>query len=119
MTMNQSQISITESTASIGLTEMRQDYKDVTCKRILFDVYEAVTHERVSVKLLVDFERFLSLQRKLPSEYADKRLAVTLPLERFDDYMDEAVILERVIRSRRLAGAAPLICEFCRRDKDS
>ena len=60
---------ITDSMASLGLNEQRQDFKDVIHKRLILDVHEALTHQRVTVKLLIDFDQFLDLQRKLPAEY--------------------------------------------------
>ena len=113
-----STVSITESTASLGLNELRQDHKDVVCKRILLDLTEAVTLQKVTVKLLIDSESFLNLQRYRPAEYIDKRLAVSLPLEQFDDFAAEAKILSRVITARRLSGESPLACTFFMRDRD-
>ena len=40
---------------------MRRDYKDVHHKRLLIDLFEAASLERVTVKLLIDFEQFLEL----------------------------------------------------------
>ena len=72
---------------------MQRDYKDVQCKRLILDLFEAATLQRVTVKLLIDFEQFLELQRKLPAEYSDRRLANCIPMERFDDDQLEAEII--------------------------
>lgn len=53
--------SITESTASLNLNEMKQDFKDVVCRRIMLDMHEAYSLQRVSVKLDIDFDAFLDL----------------------------------------------------------
>ena len=68
------------------------------------------------MKLQIDFDQFLALQRKLPSEYTDKRLAFCIPMERFDDDSLEAEVISHVIRTRRLARCEPLKIEFFRRE---
>ena len=83
---------------------MRRDFKDAACRRILVDLFEANTLQRVTVKLIIDFDSFLSLQKKLPDEYINKRLAITIPLVHFDDYFDEANIFHRLIEERRKAN---------------
>ena len=108
--------SITESTASLSLNDQRQDLKDLHCKRLLIDLYEAASLQRVTVKLLIDFEKFLELQRKLPKEYIDKRISVALPIVGFDEQAQEAEILSKIISDRRKAKADPLTCEFIKRD---
>jgi len=115
--MGSRQNSITESMASDNLNEMRRDFKDVACRRILIDLVEANSLQRVTVKLLIDFDSFLTLQHKLPDEYINKRLAITIPLIHFDDYVDEADILNRLIVERRKANHEPLNCVLSKRDK--
>lgn len=82
-------MSITDSIASELLNEVRQEFKDVHCKRLILDVFEANSLQRVTVKLEIDFDQFLELQRKLPEEYVNKRVAIAIPLMHFDDYMIE------------------------------
>ena len=65
---------------------------------------------------MIDFEQFLELQRRLPAQYSDRRLANCIPMERFDDHEEEAEILHKVIRTRRLSRLDPLKVEFFRRD---
>ena len=67
--------------------------------------------------MLIDFDKFLDLQRKLPEEYRSKRLAITLPITHYDDDADETAIFSRIIESRRMAELAPLQCELAKRDK--
>ena len=107
-------IVISETTEKMN--EIQRDYKDVYCKRLIFELFEAATLQRVTVKLLVDFDQFLALQRKLPSEYTDKRLGFCIPIEKFDDDQLEADVIHHVIRTRRLARLEPLKIEFFRRD---
>ena len=71
----------------------------------------------MSVKLDIDFDTFLQLQRLQPSEYTDKRIAITIPSYSYDDAAEEEIILEKVITDRRLAHALPLTCEFMKRDR--
>ena len=96
---------------------MRRDFKDAACRRILVDLFEANTLQRVTVKLIIDFDSFLSLQKKLPDEYINKRLAITIPLVHFDDYFDEANIFHRLIEERRKANQEPLKCVLIKRDE--
>ena len=56
------------------------------------------------MKLLIDDSKFLDLQRKLPDSYTHKRLAMSVPVTCFDDYVDEAEILSKVIEQRRSAN---------------
>ena len=65
-----SQVSITNSANSQNISEIKQDLKDVHGKRLLLNVSEAASLHPVTVKLMVDYAKFLDLQRKLPESYA-------------------------------------------------
>lgn len=69
----------------------------------MLNLNEAASLNQVTVKLLIDFDKFLDLQRKLPDEYIAKRLAISLPIAHYDDESDETQILQRVIKNRRQA----------------
>ena len=115
----ESQKSLASSVASSGGDDLRQDFTDLGHKRLLMELSEAATLQRVTVKLQIDFDQFRALQRKLPDEYINKRLAVSVPVTGFDDDYDESRILQRVIKSRRIAKESPLYCQLTKKDKNS
>ena len=88
-------------------------------KRLLIDLSEASSLHRVTVKLQIDYDKFLDLQNRMPEEYVDRRLAVSLPVTCFDDHEDEGEILAKVIYRRRLAKKDPLQCELTRRNTET
>ena len=99
---------------------MRKDFKDLACKRLYLDLFEAASLNRVTVKLEVDFEKFLDLQWKLPDEYSsDKRIGISIPLTHYDDDAEELQVLSRVIADRRKKKLPCLLCEMVKKDKIS
>ena len=83
----------------------------------MFDMYEAASLLPVTVKLLVDTDQFLALQRKFPAEYVSKRIAISVPITHFDDDWDESKIFHRIINKRRKEQQEPLICQVIKNDK--
>lgn len=59
------------------------------------------------VKLDIDFEAILKLQRKI-GEYGSKRVYNVLPLKLFDDFEPECAILYEEILRRRVAEEEPI-----------
>ena len=80
-------------------------------------MYEAASLQPVTVKLLVDTDQFLALQRKFPAEYASKRIAISVPITHYDDDWDESKIFQRVIRRRRREQQEPLTCQVIKNDR--
>ena len=55
------------------MSETNHDTDDVANRRVLLELYEARSQTRVSVKLEVDFEGILKLQRKVEA-YSERRI---------------------------------------------
>ena len=77
-------------------------------------MFEAASLTVAQVKLEVDFENILKLQRKR-AEYS-RRVCDKLPLMLYDDFKGECKIFQQAILSRRLAGAPPLSCVVLMKD---
>ena len=61
-------------------------------RRLILNLYESQSLGKVTVKLEVDFEAILKLQRKVAA-YGDRRLQNVLPLYIFDDYESECEVI--------------------------
>jgi len=68
---------------------------------------EAQTFTNVSVKLEMDSESILRLQRKQP-RYSNKRIERVLPLYYFDDFDEECTQIKAQIDKRLRAELPPL-----------
>lgn len=75
------------------MNEHTRNHKDVMDRRVVLNLSEAGTLNKVQVKLEVDFDSILKLQRKIP-EYGEKRIQNVLPLMVFDDYKQECEVLK-------------------------
>ena len=71
---------------------MYQEMKDISKRRVILSLFESQSLCQVKVKLEVDFEAILKLQRKVP-EYGERRLQNVLPLYIFDDYESECQVI--------------------------
>jgi len=81
----------------LDLAEM--EVNDCEKRRIVFSLVEADTFTEVLVKLEVDFEAIMKLQRKIP-RYQDKRIERVLPLYFFDDFEEECNSIQQLIYQR-------------------
>lgn len=66
-------VSIDSSKDSFLQTQTYQDLRDLSKRRVLLNLYESRSLCKVAVKLEVDFEAILKLQRKI-ADYSEKRL---------------------------------------------
>ena len=97
------------------VSQAQRDTKDVYCRRVCFELYEAVKLSKVYVKVDVDFEAILKLQRRV-EEYRGRRVCNLLPLMMYDDFQTECLILKRVINQRLWAEQPPLRCTVTMKD---
>ena len=100
------------------LPALHQDRSDVANKRLVVSLYEAGTLRRVSVKLEVDFEAILKLQRKVAA-YSSRRIQNVLPLAVFDDYEGECLVIQKEIHRRRLENLDPILCTVTMKDEET
>ena len=96
------------------LEDNRRDLQDAANRRVVFDMHEARSFTKVFIKLEVDFDAILKLQRKRP-EYS-RRVCNTLPLMLYDDFMTECKIIHKAIQTRRKAEVDPLSCVVLMKD---
>ena len=98
------------------MSQNYQDIKDVTKRRVVLNLYESSRLKRVAVKLEVDFEAILKLQRKILA-YTEKRVQNVLPLNIFDDYTSECLAIQEEILRRRVDKVKPITCIVTMKDE--
>ena len=110
-----SHLSVASSIQTSQVSQTQRDTKDVYSRRVCFGLYEASALSKVYVKVDVDFEAILKLQRKI-EEYRTRRVCNLLPLMLFDDFQTECLILKRIIDQRLWTEQPPLPCTVTLKD---
>ena len=75
------------------------EVNDCEKRRIVFSLVEAESSMQVQVKLEIDFEAMMKLQRKV-ARYQDKRIERVLPLYFFDNFEEECNSIKQQIEQR-------------------
>ena len=90
--------------------------KDVVKRRVILSLFESQSLCQVKVKLEVDFEAILKLQRKV-ADYGERRLQNVLPLYIFDDYESECQVIQKEIYRRRTENLEPVCGNVIMKDE--
>ena len=107
---------IASEISSHDLNDIQKRVRDINDKQVLLTLTEASTLTPVSVKLEIDFDAILKLQRKL-SHYSDHRIQNVLPLVIFDDFKHECEEIQKEIVRRRKNAIDPILVTVTFKDE--